>query len=58
MGRLAKVMQGQSQPGLKVYKNGGAVKHDDEKMDRELIRKAVKPSALTGKKCGGKVSKK
>ena len=59
MGRLAKVMQGQSQPGLKAYKDGGQVKkHDDEKMDRALIKKAVKPEALTGKKCGGKVAKK
>jgi hypothetical protein len=25
MGKLAKVMQGQSQPGLKMYKKGGEV---------------------------------
>lgn len=56
MGRLAKVMQGQSQPGLKAYKKGGAV-HDDEKMDRAMVKKMVKPTALTGKKCGGKVKK-
>ncbi len=54
MGRLAKVMQGQSQPGLKAYKAGGTVKHDDEKMDRQLVKKMVKPASLTGKKSGGK----
>ena len=54
MGRLAKIMQGQSQPGLKAYKSGGAV-HSDEKMDRAMIKKMVKPDAL--KKCGGKVKK-
>lgn len=55
MGRLAKVMQGQAQPGLKVYKKGGAV-HDDAAMDAAQIKKMVKPSAL--KKCsGGKVKK-
>ena len=35
------------------YKKGGAAKHDDEAMDRELINKMVKPSARTGKKDGG-----
>lgn len=58
MGRLAKVVQGQCQPGLKAYKDGGSVKHDDESMDRAVIKKMVKPAALTGKKCGGKVGKK
>lgn len=57
MGRLAKVMQGQSQPGLKAYKGGGSVKHDDTKEDRAMIKKMVKPSALTGKKCGGRAGK-
>lgn len=56
MGRLAQVMQGQSQPGLKAYKTGGSV-HSDEKMDRSLVKKMVKPAALTGKKCGGKAKK-
>jgi len=57
MGRLAKVKQGQSQPGLKAYKKGGAV-HDDAQMDRAMVKKMVKPDALTGKMCGGKVGKK
>lgn len=57
MGRLAKVKQGQCQPGLKAYKEGGAVKHTDEAMDRAMVKKMVKPSALTGKACGGKVKK-
>jgi len=33
MGRLAKVMQGQSQPGLKAYKKGGMVKFEASKKD-------------------------
>ncbi len=57
MGRLAKVMGGQCQSGLKAYKAGGKV-HDDAAMDRAQIKRMVKPSALTGKKCGGKVGKK
>lgn len=56
MGKLAKVLGGQKQPGLKVFKKGGAV-HDDEAMDRAQIKKMVKPSALTGKKCGGRAKK-
>lgn len=56
MGRLAKIKQGQSQPGLKAYKKGGAV-HDDAQMDRAMVKKMVKPDALTGKKCGGKAKK-
>jgi hypothetical protein len=56
MGRLAKVMQGQCQPGLKAYKAGGKA-HGDAAMDRAQIKKMVKPSALTGKACGGKVKK-
>lgn len=38
MGRLAQVKQGQSQPGLKAYKKGGVVKHDDASMDKKLIK--------------------
>lgn len=41
---------------LAGYAKGGSV-HDDAAMDRALIKKVVKPSALTGKKCGGKVKK-
>lgn len=54
MGRLAKVKQGQSQPGLKAYKKGGAV-HDDASMDRKLIKAEL---AKACKKCGGGMKKK
>jgi hypothetical protein len=50
-------MQGQIQPGMKAYKDGGAV-HGDAAMDRTLVKKMVKPAALSGKACGGKVAKK
>ena len=53
MGRLAKKLAGELQPGQKAYKDGGAV-HGDEAEDRALLKKAVKKSALTGKKAGGK----
>jgi hypothetical protein len=56
MSKLAKVLGGQKQPGLKVYKKGGMV-HDDVKEDKAMIKKMVKPEALVGKKCGGKVKK-
>jgi hypothetical protein len=52
MGKLAQQLCKQSQ--VKCYAKGGAV-HGDEKMDRALIKKAVKAEALTGKKAGGKV---
>lgn len=51
MGRLAKVMQGQSQPGLKAYKDGGKVKHDDVAEDKKLIAVELKKRGL---KKGGK----
>jgi hypothetical protein len=35
-------------------KGGKTMKHDDEAMDRALIRKMVKPADLTGKKSGGR----
>ncbi len=57
MGRLAKVIQGQAQPGLKEYKRGGAVKHDDVKEDKKMVREMVKPEALTGKRKGGRCGK-
>lgn len=50
MGRLAKVMQGQSQPGLKVYKTGGAVKLTAKP---KVDNKGCAPMA-----CGGKAKKK
>lgn len=58
MGRLAKVMQGQCQSGLKAYKSGGSVKHDDEAQDKAMIKKMIKAESKTEKKCGGRVSKK
>lgn len=57
MSKLAKKLSGQAQPGLKLYKAGGRV-HDDEVMDKIIVKKMMKPGALTGKKCGGKVGKK
>lgn len=57
MGRNAQALSGQIQPGAKPFKSGGAVKHDDVKEDRAMVKKMVKPSALTGKACGGKVKK-
>lgn len=54
MGKLAQQLSKQSQ--VKVFAKGGAV-HDDAAMDAAQIKKMVKPSALTGKKCGGKVKK-
>lgn len=55
MGRLAKVLQGQHQKGLKAFKKGGAV-HDDEEQDKILIKKMLKKEDKKEmKKCGGKV---
>ena len=53
MGKLAQQLSKQS--NVKCYAKGGAV-HTDEKMDRAMVKKMVKPSALTGKKAGGKVT--
>lgn len=55
MGRNAQALSGQIQPGAKPFKDGGAVKHDDVKADKALVKKMVKPVALTGKAKGGKV---
>lgn len=54
MGRLAKVVQGKAQPGLKVYAKGGSVKHDDVAEDKKLIATELKKRGL---KCGGKAKK-
>ena len=52
MGRLAKVLSKQAQPGLKAYKSGGVVsKHDDEAADKKLIAAELKKKGL---KKGGK----
>lgn len=53
MSDLAKRLSGQVQPGVKLYKKGGAVKHDDAKEDAAMLKKMVKKEALTGKKKGG-----
>ena len=49
MGRLAKVIQGQSQPGLKSFAKGGKV-HDDVKQDTALIKKMIKAEGKKEKK--------
>lgn len=49
MGRLAKVMQGQSQSGLKAYKSGGKV-HEDAAQDKVLIKKMIKAEDKKEKK--------
>lgn len=46
MGKLAKSMQGQIQPGAKCYAKGGSVKHDDATEDKKMLQKLVKPAAL------------
>lgn len=51
MGILAKVLGGQKQPGLKAYKDGGKVKHDDTAEDKKLIAAELKKRGL---KKGGK----
>lgn len=62
MGRLAKVQQGQSQPGLKAYKKGGAVNFEKSGKDVEVKgtgkeggKKEEKFDAKQTKKAGGKV---
>ena len=57
MGRLAKVMQGQSQPGLKVFKKGGTV-HSDEAEDKVLIKRMIREENKGAKKAGSKAAKK
>lgn len=54
MSKLAQQLSGQTQ--AKVFKKGGAV-HDDVKEDKAMIKKMVKPNALTGKKKGGRCGK-
>ena len=53
MGKLAQQLGGQSD--VKCFAKGGAV-HMDEKEDKAMVKKMVKPEAL--KKCGGKVAAK
>lgn len=60
MGKLAKAMSGQIQPGAKPFKSGGKVKHDDEAQDRVLISKMIKQESKVekkGMKKGGKCAK-
>lgn len=51
MSKLAQQLGGQSQ--VKVFAKGGKV-HTDAAMDKALIKKSVKPSALKAMKKGGK----
>lgn len=56
MGKLAKQLGGQSQ--VKVFKKGGAVKHDDEVQDKKLIKKMMaQEEKKEGMRCGGKAKK-
>jgi hypothetical protein len=61
MSNLAKVKAGCAQPGLKMYKKGGAV-HSDAAQDKVLINKMIKAAEKKEEKsemkCGGKVGKK
>ena len=41
-----------------LRKSGGKAEHDDEAMDRALIKKMVKAKDLTGKSCGGSMRMK
>lgn len=50
---MSQLMKNKIGQQVKPFAKGGMV-HDDEAMDRKLIKKAVKPAALTGKKKGGK----
>ena len=52
MGKLAKQLGGQSQ--VKVFKKGGAVKHDDAAADKKMLAAEFKNRGL---KCGGKAKK-
>lgn len=54
MSSLAKKLSGKSQQ-MKMYAKGGAVKHDDEKQDRALIKKMISAEDKKEMKCGGKV---
>ncbi len=61
MGRLAKVMQGQSQPGLKAFKKGGVVEASKKDVEvkgkgKEGSKKEEKFDASQFKK-GGKCAK-
>lgn len=51
MSKLAQQLGGQSQ--AKVFAKGGKA-HGDAAMDKALIKKSVKPSALKAMKKGGK----
>ena len=49
---------GAKKTGSDTWKKGGPAPHDDEAMDKALIKKLVRPDAMVGKKAGGKVMKK
>ena len=63
MGRLAKVMSGQAQPGLKAFKAGGKVGFEKSKKDVEKkgMKEGSKKEEAFDKSqmaCGGKVKRK
>ena len=50
---MSQLMKNKTGQQVKPYAKGGKV-HNDEAMDKALIKKAVKKEALTGLKKGGK----
>jgi hypothetical protein len=56
----ARSHESQGSQGLRPrqgHKAGGKAEHDDEAMDRALIKKMVKKEDLTGKSCGGRTAR-
>lgn len=53
-----KAMQFSGNPAIPGMKKGGKIKHDDEAMDKALIKKMVKPEARAARKAGGRVKPK
>lgn len=56
MARLAQCKQaGQVQPGVKMYKKGGAICADNETQEKMELKqaKALQTKAAPKKKCGG-----
>jgi hypothetical protein len=53
---FARTASGALSPARAIgVKRGGKIAHPDEAADKQLVRKMVKPSALTGKKQGGRL---
>jgi hypothetical protein len=53
-----KAMQFSGNPAIPGMKKGGKIKHEDEAMDKALIKKMVKPEARAARKAGGRVKPK